>query len=269
MASLGQYCTRNCLISSKNTFNTSSISQSCNARQFSNIAATHHSTRPTFCQLSLPGGKKQLMCVSFPKSKEDQWRVRCGDDGSCGIAPFSPHIPSAVDLIKQFYSAINSKDPQILDEKFDQLLSDGCEYQDLFFYIPFQGKQGIKKFMCDVMEAMGQHIQIVIDDMKEGENYSAIVFWHLGWNDILIPFTTGCMFFECEELKGKLLIRKITGVEEFPLKPGELLLKLLKAVSDMCDRYPTIAEGLLKLKPHGSQEGGLESLLEMFGLKKD
>jgi hypothetical protein len=89
----------------------------------------------------LPGGKKQLVSVSFQKSKEDQWRVRCGDDGSCGIAPFSPNIPSAVELIKEFYSAINSKDPQILEEKLDQLLSDGCEYQDLFFYIPFQGKQ--------------------------------------------------------------------------------------------------------------------------------
>jgi hypothetical protein len=142
MASLGQYCTRNWL-SSKNSFNTISISQSCNARQFRNVEANHHSsTRPAFCQLSSPGGKKQLLIRTFQKSKEDhQWRVGCGDDGSCGIAPFSPHIPSALDLIKDFYNAINSKDPEKLDETLDQLLSDACEYQDLFFYIPFQGKQ--------------------------------------------------------------------------------------------------------------------------------
>lgn len=259
MASLGQYCTRNCL-SSKKSFNTFSISQSCNARKLGNVVANHHSTRPAFCQLSSPGRKKQLLSISFQKSKEDQWRVRNGDDGSCGIAPFSPNIPSALDLVKDFYSAINSKDPQILEEKLDQLLSDGCEYQDLFFYIPFQGKQGIKKFLCNVMEATGEHIQFVIDDMKEGENYCAIVFWHLGWKDKEIPFSTGCRFFECEEVEGKLLIRKITGVEEFPVKPGDLLLKLLKTVSDFCERYPMIAEGLLKLRFHGTQEGGLETL---------
>lgn len=140
MASLGQYCTRNCL-NSKNSFSTFSVSQPRNARQYSNIVTNRHSSnhRPTCCRLSSKG-KKHLISI-FPLSKVDRWRQWCSDDGSCGIAPFSPQIPSALDLVDEFYKAINVDDTETLDEKLDQILSDDCEYQDLFFYIPFKGKQ--------------------------------------------------------------------------------------------------------------------------------
>lgn len=267
MASLGQYCTRNCL-NSKNSFSTFSVSQPRNARQYSNIVTNQHSSnhRPTCCQLS-SGGKKHLISI-FPLSKVDPWRQWCSDDGSCGIAPFSPQIPSALDLVDEFYKAINVDDTETLDEKLDQILSDDCEYQDLFFYIPFKGKQGIKNFLRNVKDAMGSHIHIVVDSVKEGENYTAAVFWHLGWKDREIPFSTGCRFFECEEVGGKLLIRKIIGMEEFPVKPGDLLLKFLKAISSILDRYPKLAEGLLQVKSEGTHEGGLDALLDMLGLLK-
>ncbi|KAG6626056.1 uncharacterized protein LOC122295833 [Carya illinoinensis] len=269
MAFLGQCCTRNCL-SSKNSFLTFSISKPCKARQLRNIVTNQHSTsfRPTFHQLS-PGAKKHSRII-FQNIKEYRWRLCGSDDGSCGIAPFSPQIPSAVDVIEKFYKAINSEETEKLDEKLDQILSDHCAYQDLFFYIPFEGKQAIKNFLHNVKDAMGPHIHMVVDSVKEGENYTATAFWHLGWKDKQIPFTTGCGFFECEEVQGKLLIRKITGVEEFPVKPGDLLLKLLKAISDTFERYPRLAEGMLQLNFHGThEEGGPDQSLfdTFFGLK--
>ena len=140
MASLGEYCTRNCLYS-KNSFNILSISQPCNARQFRrSIVTKKHSTWPTFCPMSTGG--KMLLINIIQKSKEDQWRLWCTDDGSCGIAPSQPSpIPSASKLIHEFYTAINTKNSEELNESLDPLLSEDCVYQDLFFYIPFQGKK--------------------------------------------------------------------------------------------------------------------------------
>ncbi|GMY29394.1 Nuclear transport factor 2 family protein, putative, partial [Fagus crenata] len=203
MASLGQYCTRNCL-SSNNSLNILSISQPCNANQFRSIVTNQYSTRATFCQLP-SGGKKYLINI-IQKRKEDQWRLWCSDDGSCGIAPLPPPIPSTSNLIHDFYSAINAKDTEELQDKVDPLLSQDCVYQDLFFYIPFQGKQDVKNFLCNVMEAMGPNIRTVVVSVREGENYTATVMWHLEWNHKEIPFAGGCHFFECDEYEGKLLI---------------------------------------------------------------
>lgn len=139
MAFLGQCCPRNCL-SSKNSFTTFAVSKPCKARQLRNIVTNQHSNncRPTFHQPSLEGEKHSR--IIFQNSKEYRWRLCGSDDGSCGIAPFSP-FPSAVDVIEKFYKAINSKETEELDEILDQILSDHCVYKDLFFYIPFEGKQ--------------------------------------------------------------------------------------------------------------------------------
>lgn len=69
------------------------------------------------------------------------WRARGIDDGSCGIPPYvPPPPPSASDVARKFYEAINTRD----DERLNELLSDNCHYEDLIFYIPFQGKEVIK-----------------------------------------------------------------------------------------------------------------------------
>ncbi|KAM3711554.1 hypothetical protein ACB098_01G118100 [Castanea mollissima] len=264
MASLGEYCTRNCPYS-KNSFNILSIFQPCNARQFRRSVVTKQlSTRPTFCPLSTGG--KMLLINIIQKRKEDQWRLWCTDDGSCGIAPLPPPIPSASNLIHEFYTAINTKNSEELNENLDPLLSEDCVYQDLFFYIPFQGKKDVKSFLCNVMEAMGHNICAVVKSVSEGENYYATVIWHLEWNKKEIPFTTGCQFFECEEVEGKLLIRKITGVQELPVKPGDFILKLLKATSTTFDLHPGLAEGLLQLMANGTHDG-LEKFLALLGWK--
>ncbi|KAK8510605.1 hypothetical protein V6N12_055532 [Hibiscus sabdariffa] len=61
--------------------------------------------------------------------------------------------------------------------------------------------------------------------------------------------------------------RKITGVEEFPVKPGDLVLKLLKAISTVFDNFPFAADQLLS-RSEGTHEGIIK-LLEMLGAYKN
>ncbi|XVF37125.1 hypothetical protein REPUB_Repub19eG0118600 [Reevesia pubescens] len=254
MASV-QYSLGSCLGKNRN-FKPLSIVQPGNARHSINLVIKEPNSIAKFSQLSLDGEKHSNLYCS--KSKEDQWRVCCSNDGSCGIAP-QWSTPSVVDLIQDFYSAINVKDTQ----KLEQLLSHDCVFQDLIFYIPFGGKQSIIKFLQDLMEAMGKNVQFVIDSGMEGENLTASVIWHLEWKGKEIPFTTGCHFFECQQADGKLIISKITGVEEFPVKPGDLVLKLLKAANSVFDSFPFVAEELLS-RSHGTHEGIIK-FLEMLG----
>ncbi|XVF64384.1 hypothetical protein PTKIN_Ptkin09bG0165100 [Pterospermum kingtungense] len=181
-------------------------------------------------------------CNYGSKSKEEQWKVFCSnDDESCGISPQYGSTPAVLDLIQEFYRAINVKDIQ----KLDQLLSDDCVFQDLIFYIPFGGKQSLINFLQEIMDVMGQNVHFAIDDGKEGEKTTSVT-WHLEWKGKEIPFTTGRNFFEFQQVDGKHIIRfnftKITGVEEFPVKPEDLVLKLLKAVSSVFDSFPSAAD---------------------------
>ncbi|PON99663.1 Polyketide cyclase SnoaL-like domain containing protein [Trema orientale] len=185
--------------------------------------------------------------------------VRGIDDGSCGIQPYMPPPqPSASGVVRDFHDAINARDMN----KLDQLLSEECHYEDLTFYLPFEGKEGVKRFFSSVIDAMGRNGLIAIDRMTEGEGLTASVVWHLEWKHKEIPFTSGCGLFECEEVNGRLLIRKITGVEEFALKPGDLILKLVKSVTTFFDLYPVAAEAILA-KSKGTYEG-LDKLLNML-----
>ena len=178
MASLGEYCTRNCLYS-KNSFNILSISQPCNAGQFRrSIVTKKHSTWPPFCPMSTGG--KMLLTNIIQKSKEDQWRLWCTDDGSCGIAPSQPSpIPSASKLIHEFYTAINTKNSEELNESLDPLLSEDCVYQDLFFYIPFQGK---KVFFFSVLPIYGIILNAISrHKLGHTNNITSFFFFFFGY----------------------------------------------------------------------------------------
>ncbi|XWS21754.1 hypothetical protein CRYUN_Cryun30bG0081200 [Craigia yunnanensis] len=251
-----QYSLGSCL-GQKRNFKPLSIVQPGNARHSFNLVTEQSNFIATFSQLSI--GEKHSNYGS--KSKEDQWKVCCSNDGSCEIAPYWS-TPSILDLVQDFYGAINVKDTQ----KLDQLLSHDCVFQDLIFYLPFSGKQSVINFLRDLMEAMGQNVHFVINSSMEGEKLTASVIWHLEWKGKEIPFTTGCNFFKCQQIDGKFIISKITGVEEFPVKPGDLMLKLLKAVSSVFDSFPFAAEQLLT-RSQGTHEGIIK-LLEMLGAYK-
>ncbi|TYH82883.1 hypothetical protein ES332_D02G092600v1 [Gossypium tomentosum] len=65
----------------------------------------------------------------------------------------------------------------------------------------------IMNFRKNLMEAMGQNVHFVIDSWMEGDNLTASVIWHVEWKGKEIPHTTGCNFFECQQIDGKLIIR--------------------------------------------------------------
>ncbi|KAK8308819.1 hypothetical protein V6Z12_D02G086000 [Gossypium hirsutum] len=131
-------------------------------------------------------------------------------------------------------------------------LSNDCIFQDLIFYIPFGGKESIMNFRQNLMEAMGQNVHFVIDSWMEGDNLTASVIWHLEWKGKEIPHTTGCNFFECQQIDGKLIISKIIGVEELPVKPRDWVLKLLKATIVVFDKFPFPAERIVAYKVGGN-----------------
>ncbi|BFG40671.1 uncharacterized protein Pyn_35249 [Prunus yedoensis var. nudiflora] len=254
MASLTQYSVGACLTPNK-SFNLNTLfsvfPQALNA-------TSHIRNQKT--QLSLSGKKLQQKLISNivgRNCKYEKWRVFGSDDGSCGIAPL-PLPPSVLEAVQDFYKAINAKDIQALE----QLLADDCQYQDLVFYVPFLGKEATVQFLKKVMDAMGSNVHFVIDAATEGGNLTASVIWHLEWKEKEIPFATGCTFFEYAQVEGELFLRKATGMEELPFKPGDLVLKLLKSASTFFDLYPMAAEALL-LKSHGSgPHDGVDSLLD-------
>ncbi|KAJ7959251.1 putative Nuclear transport factor 2 family protein [Quillaja saponaria] len=269
MASLTQYfgCAS---LSSRKNFNPFCVTQICNRRHFNNSVTHYHKQfKPTFFPFFPLTLERQKHTTDIGKQlrNDDHWKTWCSDDGSCGISPLPLPPPTSVqDVILEFYNAINTKDT----EKFDQILSDDCVHQDLIFYTPFQGKENVKNFLCKVMDALGPNIHIAMESVNEGENFTASVFWHLEWKAMKIPFTKGCRFFECEEAQGKIFIRKIIGVEELLVKPDDLILKLLKAVRTVLDRYPLAAQALLK--SYTSKDGaheGLESHFDLFSTKHE
>ncbi|KAK4273926.1 hypothetical protein QN277_017227 [Acacia crassicarpa] len=202
-----------------------------------NLAAKFHGRKPTFVALAL--GRR---------TKREKWKARCSDDGSCGIVPeFLPH-PTLEETVQDFYVALHESNNQRLQE----LLAPQCVYLDLIFYGPYEGREEVINFLQAAREAMGKNIRIFIEDIKS-EDLTVAVRLHLRWNGFKIPFTSGFRYFTFEKDGGRPVISKITGVEDLPVKPAELSLKLLKGIGVLFDRYPLAAE--MMLKAYGAEEG--------------
>ena len=110
-----------------------------NSRHLSNLVVTNnvHSPIPkfTFPQPSL-ATKMQLNVAA--KNKEDRWKRRCGDNAP-GCA--SEFVGETGILVYRFFSAISSRDEQLLED----VLSDDCVLKDFIFQIAFDGEQ-VRKF---------------------------------------------------------------------------------------------------------------------------
>ncbi|KAH1112947.1 hypothetical protein GLYMA_04G239600v4 [Glycine max] len=216
---------------------------------FSNLIANHQIVNGTLFPFALVGQKKPIIEL-WKQCQNEKWKARAGKNPE-----FLPHS-DVESVVKEFYDAFNKKDI----EKLKQLVSDDCEYQDYLFYNPYKGKEQIIEFWQEVMDALGPNIKIAVgkgdirveedvrvEDVKESKPM-ATVFWHLEWGDDKnkLPFTKGCRFFWfTEDKEGRLIISKVTGLEELPLKPGEIVLNMLKAIRTFLDSYPPMAKALL------------------------
>ncbi|KAM7258037.1 hypothetical protein ACFE04_013778 [Oxalis oulophora] len=196
------------------------------------------------------------------KLEDRQWRILAIND-QFGV-PGLPLTEQAQELVKLFYNAINLKSTV----KLSQIVSENCALLGLIVHFPYDGKQmenptdytarvNILNYIRKVMDAMGPNIRVVTKSIsvvsknttassKEEENLTASVTWQLEWlhggKPIEIPLFSGTNEFGFEKVDDKLFIRTITGVEDFPVRPKDLmqekmpfssasLHKLLKSIS--------------------------------------
>ncbi|KDP25395.1 hypothetical protein JCGZ_20551 [Jatropha curcas] len=152
---------------------------------------------------------------------------------------------SAASLIKQFFACINEKKLKELDE----YISDDCCFEDCSFVSPLQGKKEIMHFYQLLTTGMGHNVKFNIEHVCEDDEFTAGVNWHMEWKTRQIPFTRGCSFYECSQEGDRLVIKKARVVVESPIKPGGMVLVLLKNVTGMFDDFPKFADWFLK-SPH-------------------
>ncbi|KAK6251343.1 hypothetical protein SCA6_005348 [Theobroma cacao] len=165
--------------------------------------------------------------------------------------------PSASDTIKHFYMCINEKNLK----KLGDYISEDCYIEDCSFFNPFNGKKEVMHFFNLLTRGMGQNVKFVIEHICEGDGFTAGVNWHLEWKQRQVPFTRGCSFYECSEEGEKLVIKKAMIVIESPVKPGGMVLVLLKNVTTIFDEFPRAAEWFLK-RPHVI----LQSVLKIYAI---
>ncbi|KAK2664133.1 hypothetical protein Ddye_002707 [Dipteronia dyeriana] len=149
---------------------------------------------------------------------------------------------SASDLIRQFYACINEKNLK----KLDNYISDDCYIEDCSFPNPLQGKKEVMWFFKQLTISMGQNVKFSIEHVCEGGEFTAGVNWHLEWKQTQIPFTRGCSFYECSIEREALKIKKALVVIESPIKPGDIVLTLLKNLVSLFDDFPKATEWFLK-----------------------
>ncbi|XVF52955.1 hypothetical protein PTKIN_Ptkin05aG0059500 [Pterospermum kingtungense] len=200
------------------------------------------------CQLVQNRMKKQPHGIAVQRQEENKSKNSRGtsrimssnNDSDLIIGP-----PSAADTIKHFYTCINEKNLNQLGG----YISQDCYIEDCSFYNPFNGKKEVMNFFDLLMRSMGQNVKFIIEHVCEGDNFTAGVNWHLEWKQTQVPFTRGCSFYECSEEGEKLVIKKALIVIESPMKPGGVVLVLLKNVTTIFDEFPIAAEWFLK-SPH-------------------
>ncbi|KAL0913223.1 hypothetical protein M5K25_016667 [Dendrobium thyrsiflorum] len=211
-------------------------------------AKTHFSTcssvyfRSCISATKFPRQRCESMALNLKKMQIDL-ALRClrTSDNMAEIFPSSPLI----NLVKNFYEHLNNKDMK----KLNELLDSSCIFEDLAFPSPFKEKQAVYHFLEELATAMGQNVRFRIDDVYEEGKQNAGARWHLEWNERIIPFTKGCSFFYCSEKSSSLLIKKACVFVESPVKPGAIVLDLLRFVTLFFDKFPKLAVWFLE-KPH-------------------
>ncbi|PON97801.1 Polyketide cyclase SnoaL-like domain containing protein [Trema orientale] len=157
----------------------------------------------------------------------------------------SSHL-SPLGIIKEFYECINEKQLKRLGD----YISEDCYIEECSFPTPIEGKEEVLHFFDLLIASMGENVKFKVIHLCEGDDQLiAAANWHLEWKKAQIPFTRGCSFFECSREGEKITIKKAQIVNESPIKPGSLVLTLLKIVTTLFDDFPSTTEWFLK-SPH-------------------
>ncbi|KAK7366735.1 hypothetical protein VNO80_08732 [Phaseolus coccineus] len=156
-----------------------------------------------------------------------------------------PNSLSPAETVDQYFESINGKDLPQLDECISE---DAC-FEDYAFTKPFQGKKEVMRFLRQLTECMGRNVKFRLKHIYEGDDLTAAANWHMEWKEKQIPFTRGCTFFKLTKLGKNLIIWRAEVLTESPIKPGSIVLTLLKNVTSTFDKFPNLAEWFLR-SPH-------------------
>ncbi|CAL5187511.1 unnamed protein product [Lathyrus oleraceus] len=152
---------------------------------------------------------------------------------------------SPAEIVDHFYTCINEKELQQLDECISQ---DACFY-DYTFINPFQGKKEVMHFLQQLTSGMGQNVKFRVRNICEGDDLTVAAKWHLEWKNERIPFTRGCSFFQLAKVEESVTIRSAEIFIESLVKPGSIVLTMLKTVTSLFDDFPKATEWFLR-RPH-------------------
>ncbi|XP_061356354.1 uncharacterized protein LOC133300781 [Gastrolobium bilobum] len=199
------------------------------------------------CNLHSDKMKMQQRSICFQKNVlKKSWdnnritAISSNRDPKTGQNSFSP-----AETVDRFYTCINEKELRQLGECISQ---DAC-FDDCAFIKPFQGKKEVMHFLEQLTASMGQNVKFRVRHICEGDDFTVTAIWHLEWKKEQIPFTRGCSFFKLSEEGENMIIRIAEVLIESPVKPGSIVLTLLKTVTSLFDEFPNVAQWFLS-SPH-------------------
>ncbi|CAA6668149.1 unnamed protein product [Spirodela intermedia] len=157
---------------------------------------------------------------------------------SASSSSVSLEVSPGSTVVREFYDRINRRDVASVGP----LISDDCVYEDLIFSSPFVGRKAILDFFKKFMESVSSDLQFVIDDISSDDSSAIGVTWHLEWQGRTFPFSKGCSFYRLEVVDGKRQIVYGRDLVEPAIKPGEMALVLIRAVTSILQQFPQLAD---------------------------
>lgn len=132
---------------------------------------------------------------------------------------------TATDVALAYYTNYNNKN---IDAVLD-LIDDHCEYQDLIYNKPFQGKKEIASYFKKIEQLVPQDIKFVVEDITIGDPYKVGVRWHVELDKVAeFPFSRGVSFYEINK-EGKIIFAR--DIVEPTIKPGASALGAISVLA--------------------------------------
>ncbi|CAL4977165.1 unnamed protein product [Urochloa decumbens] len=146
---------------------------------------------------------------------------------------------TAAEVVREFYDGVNRRDLAAVEP----LIAEGCVYEDLVFPRPFVGRDQIVGFFGEFMGTISPDLQFVIDDISDEDSAAVGVTWHLEWRGRPFPFSRGCSFYRLLESDQQQQPQIVYGRDcvEPAAKPGDLALVIIRGVTWILERFPSLA----------------------------
>ncbi|KQJ81719.1 uncharacterized protein LOC100842516 [Brachypodium distachyon] len=150
---------------------------------------------------------------------------------------------AAAEVVREFYDGVNRRDLAAVEP----LIAEGCVYEDLVFPRPMVGRDQVLGFFGEFMGSISPDLRFVIDDISGLDPSAVGVTWHLEWKGRPFPFSRGCSFYRCQpDPQKQQQIQIVYGRDcvEPATKPGELALVIIRGVTWIFERFPSLARML-------------------------